>query len=94
MTQRLNFGIALTLSVLVAIVGYAIPSGQRPLNYSAMITASIPLAIVWLIILGICVWRYRKRGVWLLVGAPFALWWPIWMIFNHFPSCYYSHNCI
>jgi hypothetical protein len=32
--------------------------------------------------------------LWILVGAPMALYWPIWLLFHHFPSCYYSGNCI
>jgi hypothetical protein len=94
MSKKVSFGIAFAVSFIVAIVGNEIPARQMPLDYHAMITASIPLAAAWAIIFAFCIWRYGKRGLWLLIGAPIALWWPIWMILNHFPPCYYSHNCI
>jgi hypothetical protein len=58
-----------------------------------MISKGIPLAIIWAAILAFCVWRYKKRGLWLLMGAPLALYWPIWRLLHHLPSCYYSGNC-
>jgi hypothetical protein len=94
MSKKIGFGIAFAASFIVAILGNEIPGRQMPLNYQEMITVSIPLAVAWAIILVFCMWRYGKRGLWLIVGAPLALWWPVWMIFNHFPPCYYSHNCI
>jgi hypothetical protein len=94
MGKRLSFGIALTTSLIVALLGGQIPGGQRPLDYHAMITVSIPLAIVWAILVANCVWRFGRRGLWAILGAPLALYWPVWMIFNRFPPCYYTHNCI
>ena len=94
MTKRRSFGIALTASLLVAILSEGTPGRQRPLDYHAMITVSVPLAVVWAILFAFCLWRYRKRGLWAILGAPLALWWPVWMIFNHFPPCYYSRGCI
>src|SRR5437879_2133762 len=68
-------------------------SYRMPLDYDAMISRSIPFAIAWAVILAFSLWRYKKRGLWLLVGAPMALYWPIWLLLNHFPPCYYLHNC-
>ncbi len=65
-----------------------------PLDYDAMIWSSVPFSTAWAIVVVISLWRYEKRGLWLLLGAPMALYWPIWLLFNHFPSCYYSHNCV
>ena len=59
-----------------------------------MISRSIPFAIAWVVILAFCLSRYKKRGLWLLVGAPMALYWPIGLRFNHFPHCFYLHNCV
>ena len=94
MHEKVGFGIAFAASVLVAFLGDETPTRQLPLDYGAMVTVSIPLAAVWVVLFAFCLWRYRKRGLWLMVGAPFALWWPIWMLTNHLPSCYYSHNCV
>jgi len=59
-----------------------------------MITRSIPFATAWAAILAFCLWRYKKRGLWLLLGVPMALDWPIWLLLNHFPSCYYLGDCV
>jgi hypothetical protein len=94
MGRRLSFGIALAASLIVAFLSSEIPGRQMPLDYHAMITVSIPLAIVWGILFANCVWRFGRRGWWAILGAPLALYWPVWLIFNRFPPCYYSHNCI
>ena len=94
MTENKKYWIALTASLVFAYLGITAPSYSMPLDYDAMISRSIPFAIAWAVILGFCLWRYKKRGLWLLVGAPMALCWPIWLLFNHFPPCYYSHNCV
>jgi hypothetical protein len=80
-------------SLVVAYLGRMAPSHQMPLDYHAMISRSIPFAVAWAAILARCIWRYKKRGFWLLVGAPMALYWPIWLLLNHFPACYYLGNC-
>jgi hypothetical protein len=65
-----------------------------PLDYGTMISKSIPFAIAWVFVLAFSLRRYKKRGLWLLVGAPMALYWPIWLLFNDFPPCYYIGNCV
>jgi len=94
MTEKISYWIACAASLLVAVLGHMLPARQMPLDYRAMITMSIPLAVVWAVLFAFFVWRFRMRGIWLVVGAPLALWWPLWMVFNDFPPCYYSHNCI
>jgi hypothetical protein len=32
--------------------------------------------------------------LWLLFGALLALYWPVWLLFNRTPECYWHHNCI
>ena len=64
-----------------------------PLDYDALIWRSIPYTLAWTLILLYALFRYKRLGLWLLLGAPMALYWPIWLIFNHFPSCYYAGNC-
>jgi hypothetical protein len=81
-------------SLIIAYLGGSAPNHRMPLDYGAMISRSIPFAIAWAVILAFCLWRYKKRGLWLLVGAPMALYWPIWLLFNHFPPCYYLHDCV
>ena len=93
-SRKAQFGIALAASLIDAFLGMEFPSRQRPLDYHSMITVSIPLAAAWLLIFVVTMWRFGKRGLWLLAGAAFAFWWPVWMIFNDFPPCYYSHLCM
>jgi len=81
------------MSLVFAFLGWKAPEWRMPLDYDAMISRSIPFAVAWTALLTICLWRCKLRGLWLLVGASMALYWPIWLIFNHFPSCYYSGNC-
>ena len=35
------------------------------------------LAIIWLVLQVVAVVRYRWRGLWLLIGLPIVLFWPI-----------------
>jgi hypothetical protein len=37
---------------------------------------SFLLAICWIILFAGAMLTFRKRGLWLLIGAPFALYWP------------------
>lgn len=83
----------LAVSLVIAFLSYSAPATQMPLNYDAMIWRSVPLAILWGIVLAVSLWRLKTWGLWLLLGAPWALYWPIWLIFNHFPPCYYAHMC-
>ena len=92
--EREGFWIVLALSLLLAYLGWAAPQYRMPLDYDALLSRSIPLGIIWLAAFALCLWRYGRRAFWVLAGAPMALYWPIWLLFNDFPPCYYSHNCI
>jgi hypothetical protein len=93
MSKNQTYWIALTASWVIAYLGWQYPN-RMPFDYDAMISKSIPFAIAWALILILCLWRYKRRGLWLLLGAPMAAYWPIWLLFNHFPSCYYLHGCL
>jgi hypothetical protein len=93
MTDKRTFWIVIAASLLVAFLGWTAPSHQMPLNYDAMIWRSIPYALVWTLVLAFSLFRFKLRGLWLLLGSPMALYWPIWLLFNHFPPCYYLGNC-
>lgn len=48
-------------------------------DYQAMDSAthvSALLAMAWLGLLAVALFRFRKKGLWLLIGLPFALYWP------------------
>jgi len=93
MTENHNYWIALVTSLAIAYLSWISPAHRMPLDYNAMITRSIPFGLAWALVLAFSLWRYRSRGLWLLFGAPLALYWPIWLLFHHFPPCYYAGNC-
>jgi hypothetical protein len=80
-------------SIMVACVGCASPAFRFPINYQAIVVRSIPLAITWAAIVAVSFWRHGKGGLWLLLGAPMALYWPFWLLINGFPLCYYKGGC-
>ena len=94
MTARTKLGITIAVSLLAAFLSYYIPGRRMPLDFHAMLVFSIPFATVWSLLFVAAIWRLGRLGFWLVIGAPMALWWPVWMLFNHFPSCYYLHNCV
>ena len=94
MTTNQRYWIALVTSLVIAFLGWSAPTDTVPLNYHAMIFRSVPFAVAWVTITAFSVWHFRKRGLWLLLGAPMALYWPIWLLLIHLPPCYYSHNCV
>jgi hypothetical protein len=81
------------MSLLIAFFSWIAPADQMPLDYRAMIWRSIPFASAWLLVVMYALRRYKCLGLVLLLGAPIALYWPIWLMFNHFPPCYYAGNC-
>jgi hypothetical protein len=82
MSENQRYWIALLASPIVAFLGWMPPTHRMPLDYDAMITRSIPFATAWAAILACCLWRYKKRELWLLLGVPMALYWPIWPLFK------------
>jgi hypothetical protein len=82
-----------SISLLIAFLSWIAPVRQMPLDYDAMIRRSIPCASAWLLVVVYALPRYKWYGLIFLLGAPMALYWPIWLMFNHFPPCYYAGDC-
>ena len=93
MKNKYSFGILLGTSLAIALAGFSAPRGQMPLNYYAMVWRSIPLACLWAATAVVSLLKFRKRGLWVLLGALLALYWPLWLLMNGLPECYYSRNC-
>jgi hypothetical protein len=91
---KLWFSFALIFSFLVALVGSLAPQRRMPVDFHLMLWFSLPLSGIWLATAIASIFRFRQKGLWLLIGAPFALYWPVWLMFNHIPTCYWLHNCI
>ena len=71
-----------TVSFLVAVLAFVGPfiiGSWVFRNYGGMDSAahvSFLLAMCWLVLLAVALFRFRKKGLWLLTGLPFALYWP------------------
>ena len=70
-------------AILVASLVIAVASIGGPMvfrygpNLSRAIHTSFCLGAVWLVMLCAALIRFKKRGLWVLVGAPFALLVPV-----------------
>lgn len=83
----------MSCSLLIALAAWLAPQ-RMPGNIDALLWYSLPLAALWLTVFAIAVLRLRRKSLWLLVGAPFALHWPIWLLLNGIPTCYWTRSCI
>jgi hypothetical protein len=88
-----SFLIFLTASVVIACLSDLAPRHTMPYDYSAVVSRSIPLAVLWAIVVVASVFLLREGALWLLVGAPIALYWPVWLLVGGYPSCWYMGNC-
>jgi hypothetical protein len=52
MTENQRYWIAFVASLVIAYLGGTAPRRRMPLDYDAMISRSVPLAIAWAAILG------------------------------------------
>jgi hypothetical protein len=87
------FRTAAVFSLVVGLAGWLAPRLRMPLRFDLMLWWSLPLAGLWLVMIAVCALRFRKRALWLLFGAPLALYWPIWLVFNRIPDCHWLRNC-
>ena len=63
------------------LAGYA----QSPVTF----IYAMLLPCYWLVLAGIAVYRFRWRGLWVLLGSPLALLLP-YEILSHLLRCYHS----
>jgi len=53
-------------------------------NPAGFVLESTPLAALWFTILVVSIRRYRRRGYWVLIGAPLVLYWPLMLVLTVF----------
>jgi hypothetical protein len=87
------FFVLLGSSLIVALAALLAPARERPIHFRTVLQLSVPLAVIWLTTTFVYFFRFRWRGLWILIGAPFALYWPVWLIFNRIPACFWRGNC-
>lgn len=73
----------LIISLIVAIAGCAQPSFfPWPDDGIRMAIRTFAPAAVWAVLFAVGLITHGRRGLWLLVGAPFALFWPaVWTMY-------------
>jgi hypothetical protein len=93
-TSKLWFFVVLVSSVLVGLLALIAPQRRMPVDFHVMLWWSLPLSGIWVATLVACAFRFHWKALWFLVGAPLALYWPIWLMVNRVPPCYWTHNCL
>jgi hypothetical protein len=51
--------------------------GPRLVNSDYAIYASLLLSICWVLLFATGLFEFKKRGLWLLLGLPLVLYWPL-----------------
>jgi hypothetical protein len=87
------FRIALTTSFMIAFFSWMLPNQWRPVPIDAIMWICTPLAVLWLVLLRIAIHYFRLRALWIVLGAPAALYWPLWLLWNGIPGCYWNAGC-
>jgi len=93
MYERLLHWLTFFGSLAIAFVGNFAPRHTMPIDWDRIVSWSIPLASVWVGIFIFSIWRFKVSALWQLLGAPLVLYWPLWLLWNGFPSCYHMGNC-
>jgi hypothetical protein len=87
------FKIALVASLVLACFCWAAPGWRMPINIHAVLWWSVPLACLWLLTVGVSAFRFGRKTLWMLFGVPPALYWPVWLVLNGIPACYWYAKC-
>jgi len=67
------FALSIVLALAAPVLLGISPVTRASEIYGVFIVFGPPTA--WAIIVIVCIVRYGARGLWLLIGAPFALFW-------------------
>jgi hypothetical protein len=70
-TMRIDIG----FSAIVALIAFLGPIVFRREALDLALKVSFWTAVLWLFTLVFVLVRYRKKGLWILLSAPFALYW-------------------
>jgi len=94
MTQMHWFRIVLVASLVLAWFSWAAPGRQAPTDFHTVLWWSLPLAALWVLTVGVSAFRFGGKTLWMLFGAPLALYWPVSLVLNGVPACYWHGNCV
>ena len=65
----------LLISLGLALLAFITPWAVRPGNMDSAITVSAVLAVMWLVVVVFALVRFKKRGLWFLLGTPLIMFW-------------------
>jgi hypothetical protein len=88
------FRIAFAGSITIAFFVWNGPQRRMPLDYQFIWSWGLALSALWLVVVVVSAFLFRKKMLWLLIGAPLVVYWPIWLAFNGLPVCYWHANCL
>src|SRR4051812_32421023 len=88
------FQILAIASFAAALFAWAVPGRGMPTNFHAVMWVSVPVGCVWLGMIAVCFYRFGRKSIWMLLGAPLALYWPIVVLLRGIPECYWQQNCV
>jgi hypothetical protein len=90
---RLSFlSVTLALSLAMALGSALIPAVYG-LTGQSLPLFSFPLSAMWTVTVVVAVRRCGVRGLWTLIGLPFAIYWPALMALLY-AACEWGHDCI
>jgi hypothetical protein len=81
------------LSITIACISCFLPYLFPPGEWDLIIRISLWLALAWFGQLVVCLVRYRKKGLWLFIGMPFALYWPFVLFVISWACAHDIRNC-
>ena len=87
--KRLGTAFAISIPIAIAAIGGPFMAPER--YWEIAIVMSFILAAAWTIVFLFALIRFKWRGLWLLVAAPLALYFPLLGVF--FEGCQRSHSC-
>lgn len=93
-TRSRWFKAVFAISVAIACFGWGVPRRQMPIDFHSALWLSIPVAAFWALVIAVSARQFGKSALWMLLGAPLALYWPIWLLLNGVPACYWHGNCV
>jgi hypothetical protein len=80
-----DFRASLVLSLVISVMAFVSPWLLRDVGFTASLKVSVLCAAVWGAVVLFTLIRFRNRALWLLLGAPPALYWPfvfVWLAWN------------
>ena len=93
MHQRANLSrIVIGASLVLAYLAWEGPQRTMPYGIHYALWRSIPFAGIWVVTVGFAFYYCGKAALWTLLGLPLAVYWPIWLLLNGIPECYWHGN--